>query len=300
MVQLKLKIFVFSCVTGSYKISPKPCTVDTRTGTCMFVWECLKTEGKHLGMCVDGFMFGSCCGHNSSSNFVLDHNSITTTSTSTTTTSTTHVPQETAIYSKFPTSSSTTYRPAPWKITTTITTTETPKTTTTTAATTTTESTKRPHPVLSVGSSSSTGEHSLPFVTANGSSIPDKHYFPSSTLSSAHTHHHLAPSTAALIGNKPPSSVWSTTSKPTTTTTTTTTTTERPTTTRSTSTKSPPLFPTSTNNNRNTPRPTTIFIDPRSTTTPQPNVTLDKDYGCGVAPIYPQMRIVGGKQGESS
>ena len=29
----------------------------------MFVWECLKTEGKHLGMCMDGFMFGSCCVH---------------------------------------------------------------------------------------------------------------------------------------------------------------------------------------------------------------------------------------------
>lgn len=29
----------------------------------MFVWECLKSDGKHLGMCVDGFMFGSCCGH---------------------------------------------------------------------------------------------------------------------------------------------------------------------------------------------------------------------------------------------
>ena len=27
----------------------------------MFVWQCLKTKGKHLGMCMDGFMFGSCC-----------------------------------------------------------------------------------------------------------------------------------------------------------------------------------------------------------------------------------------------
>lgn len=56
---------------GSYKISPKPCTVKSQSsssgevqGTCMFVWECLKSEGKHLGMCVDGFMFGSCCSHN--------------------------------------------------------------------------------------------------------------------------------------------------------------------------------------------------------------------------------------------
>ena len=27
----------------------------------MFVWECMKTKGTHLGMCMDGFMFGSCC-----------------------------------------------------------------------------------------------------------------------------------------------------------------------------------------------------------------------------------------------
>lgn len=27
----------------------------------MFVWECLQSEGRHIGMCVDTFMFGSCC-----------------------------------------------------------------------------------------------------------------------------------------------------------------------------------------------------------------------------------------------
>lgn len=30
----------------------------------MFVWECINTDGKHIGMCVDTFMFGSCCAHN--------------------------------------------------------------------------------------------------------------------------------------------------------------------------------------------------------------------------------------------
>ena len=39
----------------------------------MFVWECLKTDGKHLGMCMDGFMFGSCCVHNEAQNTVLDN-----------------------------------------------------------------------------------------------------------------------------------------------------------------------------------------------------------------------------------
>lgn len=38
----------------------------------MFVWECLKSEGKHLGMCVDGFMFGSCCSHNANDNAIMD------------------------------------------------------------------------------------------------------------------------------------------------------------------------------------------------------------------------------------
>lgn len=37
----------------------------------MFVWECIRSEGTHLGMCMDGFMFGSCCGHNLTDNFIL-------------------------------------------------------------------------------------------------------------------------------------------------------------------------------------------------------------------------------------
>lgn len=51
------------------KIRPKLCTNALgEEGTCMFVWECIKTEGKHLGTCVDGFLFGSCCGHNETIN----------------------------------------------------------------------------------------------------------------------------------------------------------------------------------------------------------------------------------------
>lgn len=30
----------------------------------MFVYECINTDGRHIGMCVDTFMFGSCCAHN--------------------------------------------------------------------------------------------------------------------------------------------------------------------------------------------------------------------------------------------
>lgn len=53
------------------KIKPKLCTNALgEEGTCMFVWECIKTEGKHLGTCVDGFLFGSCCGHNDSHNTI--------------------------------------------------------------------------------------------------------------------------------------------------------------------------------------------------------------------------------------
>lgn len=56
------------------KISPKPCNNALgEEGTCMFVWECIKTDGKHLGTCVDGFLFGSCCGHNDTSNEIGGH-----------------------------------------------------------------------------------------------------------------------------------------------------------------------------------------------------------------------------------
>lgn len=30
----------------------------------MFVYECINSNGRHIGMCVDTFMFGSCCAHN--------------------------------------------------------------------------------------------------------------------------------------------------------------------------------------------------------------------------------------------
>ncbi|XP_070154743.1 serine proteinase stubble isoform X2 [Polyergus mexicanus] len=57
----------------SYKISPKPCKVpgsESKEGTCMFVWECIKSEGTHVGVCVDTFMFGSCCVHNTTVNTI--------------------------------------------------------------------------------------------------------------------------------------------------------------------------------------------------------------------------------------
>lgn len=59
---------------SGYKISPKPCRVPGRSttieGTCMFVWECIKSEGTHVGVCMDTFMFGSCCTHNTSVNSI--------------------------------------------------------------------------------------------------------------------------------------------------------------------------------------------------------------------------------------
>ncbi|XP_077286920.1 serine proteinase stubble [Arctopsyche grandis] len=44
-----------------YQISRKPCSVGGARGTCMFVQDCLRGSGRHVGVCVDGFMFGSCC-----------------------------------------------------------------------------------------------------------------------------------------------------------------------------------------------------------------------------------------------
>ena len=48
---------------SAYQISPKPCQVKGLHGRCMFVWECIKSEGTPLGMCMERFMFGSCCAH---------------------------------------------------------------------------------------------------------------------------------------------------------------------------------------------------------------------------------------------
>lgn len=60
-------------ISAGYKITPKPCRIpgpETKEGTCMFVWECIKSEGTHVGVCVDTFMFGSCCMHNSTTNSI--------------------------------------------------------------------------------------------------------------------------------------------------------------------------------------------------------------------------------------
>ena len=39
-------IIFFFVVSGGYKIAPRACEVSGVQGTCMFVWECLKTEGQ--------------------------------------------------------------------------------------------------------------------------------------------------------------------------------------------------------------------------------------------------------------
>ncbi|XP_011646256.1 serine proteinase stubble isoform X2 [Pogonomyrmex barbatus] len=62
-----------STLNRGYKITPKPCKVpgsEGKEGTCMFVWECIKSEGTHVGVCVDTFMFGSCCIHNTTVNTI--------------------------------------------------------------------------------------------------------------------------------------------------------------------------------------------------------------------------------------
>lgn len=48
----------------NYQINQKPCWVNGAAGKCMFVWECINSGGSHIGMCVDTFMFGTCCAHN--------------------------------------------------------------------------------------------------------------------------------------------------------------------------------------------------------------------------------------------
>ncbi|XP_039754757.1 serine proteinase stubble isoform X1 [Pararge aegeria] len=45
----------------SYQMSRKSCSVGGARGACMWVQECNRVGGIHAGVCVDGFMFGSCC-----------------------------------------------------------------------------------------------------------------------------------------------------------------------------------------------------------------------------------------------
>ncbi|KPJ07394.1 Serine proteinase stubble [Papilio machaon] len=42
-------------------MSRKSCAVGGARGACMWVQECNRVGGIHAGVCVDGFMFGSCC-----------------------------------------------------------------------------------------------------------------------------------------------------------------------------------------------------------------------------------------------
>lgn len=52
-------------------ISAKPCqNAFGQIGTCMFMWDCIKSEGLHLGTCSDRFLFGSCCYYNTTFNDV--------------------------------------------------------------------------------------------------------------------------------------------------------------------------------------------------------------------------------------
>ncbi|XP_073955187.1 uncharacterized protein [Choristoneura fumiferana] len=45
----------------SYQMSRKSCMAGGARGACMWVQECNRAGGAHAGVCVDGFMFGSCC-----------------------------------------------------------------------------------------------------------------------------------------------------------------------------------------------------------------------------------------------
>ncbi|CAB3254502.1 unnamed protein product [Arctia plantaginis] len=46
---------------AGYQMSRKSCLARGARGACMWVQECNRMGGTHVGVCVDGFMFGSCC-----------------------------------------------------------------------------------------------------------------------------------------------------------------------------------------------------------------------------------------------
>jgi len=215
----------------------------------MFVWECLKSEGKHLGMCVDGFMFGSCCGHNDTANDI--HHEATTTVNLMTLVSSATKPAMTS-------SSSTTPTPTPTTSEAPIEEIEIP-------------ATKNPSPpstTLDYLDSLSHLEESLPFVTSNSSflqPLPER-----------------------------PSFITTTTDEPKTMRTTTTPRPEIITTSSSTTTAAPPTTTT-------TPEPIKPSTQSQPPTVHSTVADAEADTGaeedfCGKAPLFPQMRIVGGKQ----
>ncbi|XP_075749736.1 uncharacterized protein LOC119172344 [Rhipicephalus microplus] len=92
---LPVLVFTFSVISlaKGLKISPKSCeNAIGERGTCMFVWECIKLDGKHLGTCTDGFLYGSCCEYDDSENSVAGGLAPEPPSSSTTTTTTTTKP----------------------------------------------------------------------------------------------------------------------------------------------------------------------------------------------------------------
>ncbi|XP_014253934.1 serine proteinase stubble [Cimex lectularius] len=66
IVVLSLSLLAHAQMKGlhNYQLNPKSCRVNELGGHCMFVWECINSGGVHVGMCVDAFMFGTCCAHN--------------------------------------------------------------------------------------------------------------------------------------------------------------------------------------------------------------------------------------------
>lgn len=54
---------IFSLVQAARNIRNLPCAVRKSglRGVCMFAIDCIKSNGTHLGTCIDKFYFGSCC-----------------------------------------------------------------------------------------------------------------------------------------------------------------------------------------------------------------------------------------------
>lgn len=61
---LSLLLFIFFLpVQSARNLRNLPCVVRKSglKGVCMFAIDCIKSNGTHLGTCIDKFYFGSCC-----------------------------------------------------------------------------------------------------------------------------------------------------------------------------------------------------------------------------------------------
>ena len=68
-----LVIFLTLTIPQVLCLKGQPCSNALgKEGICLFVWDCIKADGTHLGICREGPLFGSCCEKNNTFDTVIN------------------------------------------------------------------------------------------------------------------------------------------------------------------------------------------------------------------------------------